>query len=226
MSTTFVESKSGSIAAYGGLMDAVGGIAASVIAVVGLTGFDPLLMTGIATIVFGAALLIEGGALLSEYAYLSPAIGGVSAESATADGGILPMFLFGVGGIVLGVLAVLGIVPVALPAIAVIAYGTALLIGSSSVQRVYVLQSIVRLATARPTNDGAAAGMAAGSAGVELLAGLTAIVLGILALVGHAPTLTLTALLVMGITELLHGSTLAGLVRSFMRSSTVERPAR
>lgn len=225
MSTTFVESKPGGVAAYGGLMDAVGGIAASVIAVVGLTGFDPLLMTGIATIVFGAALLIEGGTILSEYAYLAPATGEIAAESASADGGILPMFLFGVGGIVLGVLAVLGIAPVALPAIAVIAYGSALIIGSGSVQRLYVLQSIARLASARPPSD-MASGMAAGSAGVQLLAGLAALVLGILALVGSAVTLTLTALLVIGVTELLQGSTLSGLVRSFMRSSRFDRTIR
>ena len=225
MSTTLMESKSGGVAAYGGLMDAIGGIAASVIAVVGLTGFNPLLMTGIATIVFGAALLIEGGTLLSEYAYLAPATGEIAAESATSDGGILPMFLFGVGGIVLGVLAILGIAPEALPAIAVIAYGSALIIGSGSVQRIYVLQSIARLATARPASD-IAAGMAAGSSGVQLLSGLAAIVLGILALVGNAVVLTLTALLVIGVTELLQGSTLSGLVRGFMRSSSLDRTIR
>lgn len=225
MSTTLMESKSAGVAAYGGLMDAVGGIAASVIAVVGLTGFDPALMTGIATIVFGAAVLIEGGTLLSEYAYLASATGGIASESANPDGGILPMFLFGVGGIVLGVLAVLGIAADALPAIAVIAYGSALIMGSGSVQRLYTLQSIARLASARPSSD-LAASMAAGSSGVQLLSGLAAIVLGILALVGNTGMLTLTALLVLGVTELLQGSTLSGLVRSFMRSSSMDRSVR
>ncbi|HTV94871.1 MAG TPA: hypothetical protein VME42_02690 [Steroidobacteraceae bacterium] len=226
MSTAYVESRPGGVAAYGGLMDAIGGIAAAVIAVVGLTGFDPLLMTGIATIVFGAALLIEGGALLSEYAYLGSAAGVVASETAAAEGGILPMFLFGVGGIVLGVLAVLGIAPEPLTAIAVIAFGSALLIGSGSVQRLYVLQSITRMSGARPTSDLAAAGMAAGSSVVQLLSGLAAIVLGILAIVGNAPALTLTALLILGITELLQGSTLSGLVRGFMRGTAVDRSMR
>ncbi|MGH8141293.1 MAG: hypothetical protein ACREU2_02050, partial [Steroidobacteraceae bacterium] len=65
MNTAYVDTRSagGTATAYGGVIDAIGGIAAAVIAIVGLTGFHPELMAGIATIVFGAALLIEGGTL-------------------------------------------------------------------------------------------------------------------------------------------------------------------
>jgi hypothetical protein len=59
--------------------------------------------------------------------------------------------------------------------------------------------------------------MASGSAGIQALAGLAAIVLGILAVVGSLPaTLTLIALLVMGATLVMTGSSLTGAVASFM----------
>jgi hypothetical protein len=63
--------------------------------------------------------------------------------------------------------------------------------------------------------------MASGSAGVQLLTGLSAGVLGILAVAGENPVLlTLVALLLLGITVLLSGSALSGLVMSFMRPVT------
>ena len=68
MSMTHTETLIGESAAYGGFVDAVGGIVTIVLAVVGLAHTAPEMMIAIATVVFGAALLIEGGTLLSEYA--------------------------------------------------------------------------------------------------------------------------------------------------------------
>jgi hypothetical protein len=60
--------------------------------------------------------------------------------------------------------------------------------------------------------------MSASSAGVQTLAGLAAIVLGILSVAGHdSAVLTLVALLLLGATVVLTGSTLSGLVLGFMR---------
>jgi hypothetical protein len=50
--------------------DAIGGVATAVLAIIGLSGAHAEMMTAIATIVFGAALLIEGGTMLSEYAHI------------------------------------------------------------------------------------------------------------------------------------------------------------
>lgn len=59
--------------------------------------------------------------------------------------------------------------------------------------------------------------MASGSAVLQCLAGLAAIVLGILAVTGtNASVLTLVGLLVLGATVLLTGSTLSGAVMGFM----------
>lgn len=222
MSTTFSESRPAAQAsAYGGVIDAIGGIAAAAIAIVGLSGYHPELMAAIATIVFGAALLIEGGTLLSEYTLVMPAI---MNPAELANGGISVMFLTGVGGIVLGILALLGIAPATLTAVAVIAFGAAMLMSAGAVRHLFVLQSAERRAAVRSSSELIAGEMASGSAGVHVLAGVTALVLGIIAVAGvNYAVLTLSALLVLGATFILTGSSLSGLVMGFMREDGAAR---
>jgi hypothetical protein len=218
MSAVTMESGSAQTAAYGGLVDAIGGIAAGVLAILGLTGFDPEGMAGIATIVIGAAFLIQTGAILSEYTHIVfQNAATVTASDLTGGDGLAAMFMVGAGGIVLGVLALLGMASASLTAIAVIAFGSALVLSSGSVRQLYLLRSQAMLA-ARSGPELLAGQMAAGSAGIQMLAGLTAVVLGVLAVAGHdTRVLTLVALLVLGITVLLSGSALSSLVLSFMR---------
>ena len=64
----------GESAAYGGFVDAAGGIVTIVLAMVGLSHTAPEMMVSVATIVFGAALFIQGGAMLSEYAQIVPTL--------------------------------------------------------------------------------------------------------------------------------------------------------
>lgn len=214
-------------ATYGGLIDAIGGIATVVLAIVALAGIAAQMLLAISTIVFGAALLIQGGTMLSEYALvLSPRTGESSSEPHARTehfegGGLSSLFLMGAAGIVLGVLALLGIGSTELTSIAVIAFGGSLVLSSSSVRQLYLFQAArTRTATSPSGSEFIAGEMAAGSAGVQMLAGLTAIVLGILAVAGNnSVTLSLVALLVLGATVVLTGSTLTGLVTGFMRSS-------
>jgi hypothetical protein len=226
---TVVESAAAQTAAYGGLVDAIGGIAAGVLAIIGLSGFDPEGMAGIATVVLGAALLIQAGAILSEYTYILYQSSSASASSELNGGdGLAAMFMVGAAGIVLGVLALLGMAAGALTAIAVIAYGSALVLSSGSVRQLALLRGEAMLAS-RSGREMLVGQMASGSAGMQLLTGLAAVVLGILAVAGHAPrVLTLAALLVLGITVLLSGSALSSLVLSFMRPGrglgTARRP--
>jgi len=206
-------------AAYGGLIDALGGIATIVLAIIGLTAFDPLGMAGIATIVFGAALLVQGGTILTEYVNnLAPAEALMEPTNLHSEG-LSALLLAGAAGIVLGVLALLGIASIQLTAIAVIAFASALLLSSSSVRQLYLLES--QRSQSMPTrsvNELLVGQMASGSAGVQLLAGLATLVLGILAIAGYQPLLlTLAALLVLGVTVLLTGGTLSGMLMSFAR---------
>jgi hypothetical protein len=205
--------------AYGGLIDALGGIATIVLAIIGLTAFDPLGMAGIATIVFGAALLVQGGTILSEYAYKLLPSEALMEPNTVHTEGLSALLLAGAAGIVLGVLALLGIASIQLTSVAVIAFAGALLLSSSSVRQLYLLESQTLQGTsARSVSELLAGQMASGSAGVQLLAGLATLVLGILAVAGYQPLLlTLAALLVLGVTVLLTGGTLSGMLMSFTR---------
>jgi len=213
--------------AYGGLIDAIGGVATIVLVICGLVGIAPPMMVAIATIVFGVALLIQGGAMLSEYTQVVFP-GGVRTSSIEQMGGnsLALVFLVGAGGIVLGVLSLLGISAAVLPPVAVIGYGTALLLSSNAVWRLYVLRRAsaqMETTVGQSQHVGAemlASEMASGSAGIQALAGLAAIVLGILALAGNTAelTLNLVALLALGSTIVLTGSTLSATVLSFMRT--------
>jgi hypothetical protein len=59
---------SSEIASYGGFVDTLGGIATVVLAIIGLAGVKPEMLVAIATVVFAPALLIQGGAMLTEFA--------------------------------------------------------------------------------------------------------------------------------------------------------------
>jgi len=224
MSSAYTQSSAApaEAAAYGGIADAIGGIATIVLAIIALAGVHPEVILPIAVIVFGAALLIQGGTMLSEYAsIIFPAGSTYPASEQFGMGSLSTLFLVGVSGIVLGILALLGINFTILCAIAVIAFGSALLLSSNSVRNLYMLQQSVSTSGAPRAGTELLAGeMASGSAGVQMLAGLAAIVLGILAVIGIDPIiLTLVALIVLGGTVILTGSALSGLVIGFMRST-------
>jgi ABC-type Na+ efflux pump permease subunit len=113
-------------------------------------------------------------------------------------------FLGGAAGTVLGILALLGVASVTLTSIAVIVYGAALLFGSGARARMSTL----------PVEEGPPSAAhqvvreaAWASSGPRLLVGVGAAVLGILALVGFAPSiLILSALLTVGAALALSGA--------------------
>jgi hypothetical protein len=224
--TTFREMLSRESAAKGGFVDAIGGIATIVLAVLGLAGVRPTLI-GIATIIFGVALLIQGGTMLSEYArIIFPPGAKVASVDQFGGNSLSTVFLVGAAGIVLGILALLGIHAADLTPVAVIAFGTALVLSSNAVWHLHVLKRAVMATEAESQLAGSeilASEMASGSAGMQALTGLAAIVLGILAIAGTGADdmiLILVALLALGATLVLTGSSLSGTVMSFMRPST------
>lgn len=208
-------SASGDVASYGGFVDALGGIATIVLAIIGLAGVKSVDLLSIATIVFGAALLIQGGAMLSEYAGLEVTEAGTS----SGGGGLASLFGVGVAGIVLGVLALLGVRPDILNSVAVIAFGGALVISASAVWALLTSRSMAaRFDTRNTMLQRVTAEIAAGSSGVQAMGGLAAIVLGVLAVSGiYTDVLALVALLVVGAAIVMTGSTLSATVMGFMR---------
>lgn len=227
--STSVISENTSAASYGGLVDAVGGIVTIVLAIIALAGVHEAMLVSIAIIVFGAALLMQGGTMLSEYArVIVPAGTAGPVEAFGGGGGLSAVFLVGAAGIILGVLALIGIFPMTLVAITIIAFGSALILSSNAVWQLYqTKRSSHRLTTPRALSSGEilAWEMASGSAALQCFAGLAAVVLGILAVTGmDTAILSLVALLVLGSTVLLTGSALSGVVMAFMEPTSI-RPS-
>lgn len=223
MSTTYTTEAgaTGESAAYGGFVDALGGIATIVLAIVALAGVKADILLSIATIVFGAALLIQGGAVLSEFAQIEAG----TESHASSGAGLSALFLVGVAGIVLGVLGLLGVHALILTSVAVIAFGGALVLSASAVWQLLTSRSVTSRFQARGSVLHAVAGdVATGSSGVQCMAGLAVMVLGILAVAGtNSLTLVLVALLIAGAAIVMTGSTLSGTMIGFMRSPPRER---
>ncbi|MGH8218380.1 MAG: hypothetical protein ACREUT_07430 [Steroidobacteraceae bacterium] len=220
MNATYMENRSTDTAAFGGMLDAVGGIATVALAIIALAGLVPDVLMAIATIVFGATLIVQAGALVSELSGLGASATSIAASAASdslSGGGVGMMFLVGVAGIVLGILALLGITPLVLCGAALIAFGCALLLGGGSVRSVHRLQAAVRRAGAvtstTQTNELLANEMAAGSAGAQFMCGIAALVLGIVSLSGvYAMPLVLIGLLIIGASNILAGGALSGVL--------------
>jgi hypothetical protein len=180
--------------AGGSMMEAVGAIATIALAIVGLAGVFSATMAAIATIVIGAAFLLESGS------FSAAQLSSRSGEFEGASGGTSAAFLGGVAGIVLGILALLGIASITLLSVAAIVYGATFLLSG-------VGQS----------------GNLAAAAGGHTLVGLGAAVLGILAVVGLSPlVLVLVALLSLGAGALFSGSAQGAQAMSQTSSRTVE----
>lgn len=165
-------------AAGGSMMEAIGAIATMALAIVGLAGVLVPTMSAIATIVVGAAFLLEGGS------FGAAQFSSRATEFESASSSVGATFLGGVAGIVLGILALLGISAQTLLSVALIVYGATFLLSGM-----------------------AQAGSFATTAGGNTLVGLGAAVLGILAVVGLSPTvLVLVGLLALGAGALFSGS--------------------
>jgi len=118
---------------------AIASISTVVLTILGLAHVAPNFLVAIATITFGGALLLHGAGLLTEYAKLTRAAPAAT-PAVFGGGGLSAVLLAGAAGIVLGILALLGISPTELTAIAVIAFGSALILGSNSALRLHFLK--------------------------------------------------------------------------------------
>jgi hypothetical protein len=222
MSSYSSSTTAGEAAGYGGFVDALGGIATIVLAIVAIAGVRSVDLLSIATIVFGAALLIQGGAMLSEYAQIEAS---PEASMVSAGGGLGALFGVGVAGIILGVLALLGVHPAILDSVAVIAFGGALIVSSSAVWQLLTSRSVaMRFPTTSSMLRVVASEVATGSSTLQAMAGLAVIVLGILAVSGTmSEYLALIALLIAGASIVMTGSTLSGTLLGFMRAESASR---
>ncbi len=182
----------------GSITEALGGAAVIVLAILGLVRIDPPTLASIATIVLGAAFLAEGGTLAARFMRVAR-----SEHWETAGSDVAMESMCGAAGIVLGILALLGIQTAVLVPAALIVFGAGMLSASGTAWRMGSAGTSTASAMhhVQETFD---------FTGSELLIGFAGIVLGILALAGYTPiTLSLVALLTLGFGVLLGGSWMA-----------------
>lgn len=205
-------------AGAGATTEAIGAAAAVVLAIIALAGALTVTLTAIATIVLGAAILLDAGSVGARYHRLMTMSwsGEERVVRAELGGGISAGSMAGIAGIVLGILALLGLSPEPLCAVALIVFGAAMLFGSAAKSRLASLGALrygMSDVTRRVVDE--AIGV---SAGGEVLVGVGAVVLGILALLGIAPmTLVLVGYLGVGAVVLLSGSSFGARMFGILR---------
>jgi hypothetical protein len=193
--------------AAGSTSEVLGGATAVVLAILGLAGIETTYMLPIAALVIGAAFVVEGGVLIARYADAmteTPA----NRASMQLGGGVTTEFLGGCAGIVLGILALVGIAPQVLVSVAVLVFGAALIWESRATSR---FESFESSSTAHPMGHEIAREAMLAASGAQAFIGLATVVLGILALTHIATVaLTLVAMLIVGASIVLTGSAVTG----------------
>jgi len=181
------------------------GAAVVVLSILGLVHVLPHVMMTVAVIAASATLLLRGAAVTGELHAILAKVGKGRLHHAEIGGGLSADILAGVAGIVLGILALLGLKPLLLCSIAIIVLGMGLSMGSGLLSR---LNSIKIAAAAEEHFIQRIAEEASSAAvGAILLVGLAAIVLGILSLIGIVKIeLIFVALLAIGGVSLLAGT--------------------
>lgn len=186
------------------------GAGAVVLAILGLVHLLPNILVAVSTIVLGVSLLFKGIAISAEYSKLLCHLSGTTTDKLELGGGMSVEIMTGAAGIVLGILALLGLVPETLISIAIIAFGGGVLLGSGVISRLNSLK-FEAAGSAGTTHHKVAHEIVSAAMASQVLAGIAAVVLGILSLLGFAPlTLNLISVLVLGGASLLCGSALTG----------------
>ncbi len=200
----------------GTIAEGVAGGAVVILSIAGLAHISSFLTLYIATIAMGAALLFEGGAISLRFSKLLKETHAGRLQEAELGVGVTAEFLGGVAGIVLGVLSLAAQAPMVLIPVAVIVFGATLILGSGVTVRLNALELEGPAESARLKRITHEAVTAA--AGVQLLIGLAAIVLGIVALIGTSPlVLSLVALLVVGVSGSLDAAAITARMASLYR---------
>lgn len=210
------EQKSARFVLGGSLAEGLVGGATIVLALIGLSGIMPEWMLPIATIAMGAAFVIEGGAISVRFSRLLAEASKDRLDEAELGVGVTSEFLGGAAGIVLGILSLLRLYPMILVPVSVLVYGSVLMLSSGMTVRLNALELEGSAGTTRFSRIAHEAMSAA--AGVEFLLGLATVILGIIALTGtFVSTLSLVALLIVGVSGFVTGTAVTARMVSLRR---------
>jgi len=169
-------------------------IAGGVLAIIGLAGVEPRWLLAAATIAVGVSFLIEGATIAGRLADLLQEHTHGRVQMAEVGGGTTSETLAGIAGITLGILGALNVAPSVLLPIAAIVFGAAALMASGTnvaINQIAAFHSEESAMARRVMRQAVFA-----TTGLQVLVGLGAVTLGIIALAGVYPfVLTLVAML-------------------------------
>ncbi|HEU0156568.1 MAG TPA: hypothetical protein VFQ82_10900 [Stellaceae bacterium] len=205
---TYVEGRSAAsdVEPVGLVSEGVAGIAAIVLAVIALAGVSSGILASIVTIIIGVGLMVQAFNSAAEASRMAPA--GVSGTEVSGE--VMVDCLTGIAGIILGVLALVGINAAHLVPAAVIVFGGALMLSGALELR--PVRTTTAATTAGPVQIASYRGSTA-AGGMEILIGIAAIVLGVLSLIFMASwILVLVGFIAIGAAMLMVSATFGGAV--------------
>ena len=126
-----MEAVLGGIAASS-ITEGIGAIGTIALAVIGLAGLYAYEMAAIATIVTGAIILMEGG-LVSLACRRLAVLSAGERHARELGGGVTAEFFGGLAGIVLGILAIIGLAPMTLILVGLLCLGASALFSGSTI---------------------------------------------------------------------------------------------
>jgi hypothetical protein len=201
----------------GTVAEGVAGGIGIVLAILGLLYILPQMMLPIATIVLGVAFLLEGGAIASRFSKLLSETAKGRFETSELGVGLTTEFIGGIATVILGILALLRIAPSILMPVSAIVFGATLLFGSGVTARLNHLEE-PKSEDYRAFREVAHEAVTVAT-GVRILLGLSAVVLGIIALSGISwMILSLVSLLCVAVSDVTNGSALAAKMMGALHS--------
>ncbi len=195
------------------------GMGAIACAILGLVNVASIVTLSVAVIAVGCGLIMQGMTITGAFSTLLRQTSEGQIGNVTFGGGIGKEILGGMAGIGLGIASIVGLVPNILLPVAAIVLGATFI--SSSVTISHVNNLMVKHSGINAASKEVAGAAILDASGLEILAGLAAITLGIIELVtaggavaGAAgvgvATITLVAFLILAIATFLAGMSLSG----------------
>jgi hypothetical protein len=192
-----------------------GGIAV-ILGIVGLAIFSghpdvPMYLAAIAAIALGLSLISVGASLAASYSQLAARAEASDLAAGGQIGGTTVDMFLGGAVVILGILALLRLVPAVLVPVQVILVGGGMILNGAGAVRLATLET--DMAVERTTARRISEELVFSTASVRMIAGIAVVIMGILGVVGTEPMiLALSAVLVAGSALLLNSTSLSNRV--------------
>lgn len=196
------------------------GAAALVLSIMAIIYSSFMGLLAIAIIVLGASLVLKGAIIAGEYSRLAAQMPEFSEFKGRINGNVAVQMLVGIGGVILAVLALFNLASHELLAAAIVAFGIATIMGCN------VLVHFQKMADGSHQESAKCHELSKHFANtvteLQGIAGLSAVVLGVLSLIGLQPeVLTSVSVLTLSGASLINGLSISGKALAALNKSLI-----